>query len=124
MLLKRKVIAALALVFACSCLVVVTLAAKFGGNSKSGLEMNEPAISVISKTDDISEIKETNEPFFIKIYEGKIGVYYNGRKMGEPDKIYDVAAESLPPSDMVILSQGISMMNYDEVLMLIEDLSS
>lgn len=82
----------------------------FDSEKKDAMPHIEPKVS----TDILS--------YIVKDFNGNIAVFNSFEK--EPIKVIDVYTASLPVADQEMLLKGISVKNYEELSVLLEDLCS
>lgn len=69
-----------------------------------------------------SKASDTQTGYWLKEYQGKIGVFENNKKA--PQQVLNVYIESLPEEDKELLRSGIKVKTHEELLELIENYAS
>lgn len=77
----------------------------------------------VNKTDGAKSLDQS-PPYLVKIYNGRVGIYSGGKTDGIPDSYIDTNLKLLSSEDILLLTEGVSLKTYEELLMLIEDITS
>lgn len=65
--------------------------------------------------------KKDTDFYLITVYEGKIGVFENGKRSSPPFLIADVNVYLLPDEDITLLKKGLRVQTLSQVKALLED---
>lgn len=84
--------------------------------SREELHVNEPAASIAA------ERISPKPRYLLKGYEGKLAVFIIGKE--EPELVLDRYLHHLPDVDRLKLEEGIEVVEYADLLRLIEDYTS
>ena len=90
-----------------------------------GLLMVFAAVSLITVLGDIGVLSASTEDsaYILREHEGYVGVFYPGEEK-DPTMLTDIRVRDLPAGDRRRLTEGISAVSHEEMLALLEGLSS
>lgn len=90
-----------------------------------GLLMVFAAISLVTVLGDIGVLSASAEDgaYVLREHEGYVGVFYPGEE-NDPTMITDIRVRDLPTGDRRQLAEGIAAADHEEMLALLEGLSS
>ena len=68
--------------------------------------------------------EETEAPYYVRLTEAGLAVYFGGRRVGEPDETVRIDTALLTGEDRLRLGAGMDIAVREEYLMLLESLTA